>query len=67
MIRLACLFALIALAALVWMVTHLAGASAIGFCFVGLPALGLSLVFYAVARWRAGAFRSTTTANPERS
>lgn len=67
MIRLACLFGLIALAALVQMVARLSGATAIGFTFVGLPALTLSLLCYAVARWRAGAFRSTATSDDEGS
>lgn len=54
--RLACLLGLIALAALAPMLAHLDGATATLFSFVGLPALGLALVVYGVARWRAGAF-----------
>lgn len=57
MIRLACLLGLIALAALVLLVVRLNGESAIIFSFVGFPALGLALILYAFARWRAGAFR----------
>ncbi len=60
MIRLACVLALIALAVLLQMVVHLDGASAIAFCFIGLPALTLAVALYALARWRAGAFRSNT-------
>ena len=56
MIRLACVFALIALAALGVLLWRLEGATAIIFSFIGFPALGLSLVLYAVGRWRAGAF-----------
>jgi hypothetical protein len=61
MIRLACVLALIALVALVQMVVHLDGGSAIVFFFIGLPTLALALALYALARWRAGAFRSATT------
>ena len=37
------------------------GASAIGFSFIGAPALGLALTIYGVSRWRAGVFRSNAT------
>jgi hypothetical protein len=57
MIRLACLFGLIALAALGLLLVRLDGESATVFSFVGFPALGLSLALYGFARWRAGAFR----------
>lgn len=55
--RLACLLALIALAALALLLVRLDGATAIVFSFIGMPALGLALVVYGIARWRAGAFR----------
>jgi hypothetical protein len=57
MIRLACVLALIALAALMLLVVRLDGATAIIFSFIGFPALGTALVLYGFARWRAGAFR----------
>ena len=57
MMRLACFFGLIALAALGLLLVRLDGATAIVFSFVGFPALGLALALYALARWRAGAFR----------
>ena len=57
MMRLACFFGLIALAALGLLLVRLDGATAIVFSFVGFPALGLALAVYALARWRAGAFR----------
>jgi hypothetical protein len=57
MIRLACFLGLVALAALAAMLVRLDGATAIVYSFVGIPALGLALAVYAVARWRAGAFR----------
>jgi hypothetical protein len=56
MIRVACLLALVALAALLLMVLNLTGATATMFSFVGLPAMGLALALYAFARWRAGGF-----------
>lgn len=67
MIRLACLFALIALAALVPILVHLDGATATVFSFVGYPALGLALLLYGVARWRSGAFRVSATPTTDRS
>ena len=57
MIRLACFFGLIALAALGLLIVRLDGATATVFSFVGFPALGLALACYAFVRWRAGAFR----------
>jgi hypothetical protein len=57
MIRLACFLGLIALAALMVLMVRLDGATAIIFSFIGFPALGIALLLYAVARWRAGAFR----------
>lgn len=57
MMRIACLLGLVALAALVLLVVQLNGQTAIVFSFVGFPALGLALLLYAFARWRAGAFR----------
>ncbi len=65
MIRLACFLGLIALAALVLLVARLDGATAIVFSFVGFPALGLALALYAIARWRAGAFHVSATADTE--
>jgi hypothetical protein len=56
-IRLACLFGLVALAMLFPLVADLSGGTAILFAFVGFPALGLALLVYGFARWRAGAFR----------
>jgi hypothetical protein len=56
MIRLAAVLGLIALAAMAPLLVHLEGATAIIFSFVGMPALGLALTLYFVARWRAGAF-----------
>jgi len=52
MVRLACLLGLIALAILVLLAVRTDGASAILFSFVGMPALALALVLYAVRRWR---------------
>lgn len=57
MIRLACLFGLLALGVLVLFVVRLGGATATLFMFVGIPALVLALVLYGIQRWRAGAFR----------
>ena len=57
MIRLACILDLIAIAALVQLVIHLDGTTATIFSFVGLPALGLALLLYVIARWREGGFR----------
>lgn len=59
MIRLACFFGLIALAALMVLIVRLDGATAIVFSFIGFPALAIALLLYAIARWRAGAFRVT--------
>lgn len=59
MIRLACFFALIAIAALVPLLLHLDGGTAIIFSFVGMPSLGLALLLYGIERWRAGAFRTS--------
>lgn len=52
MMRLACLFALIALVPLVLLIVRLNGATATIFSFVGIPALGIALGLYALARWR---------------
>jgi len=60
MIRLACFFGLIALAALMLLVVRLDGATATIFSFVGFPALGIALLLYVIVRWRAGAFRVDT-------
>jgi len=57
MIRLACFFGLIALAALMLLIVRLDGATATIFSFVGFPALGIALLLYVIVRWRAGAFR----------
>jgi hypothetical protein len=57
MMRIACFFGLIALAALALLVLRLDGATATIFSFVGFPALGIALALYAYARWRAGAYR----------
>jgi len=53
----ACLLALVALAAMVPMLVQLDGETAIIFSFIGLPAVGLALAAYVLARWREGAFR----------
>ena len=55
--RIACLFGLIALAALFVMVVNLNGATATIFSFVGMPSLAIALLLYFIVRWRAGAFR----------
>lgn len=55
MIRLACLLALVALAALVLLVVRDDGGSAIAFSFIGFPALALAMGCYALHRMRAGA------------
>jgi len=65
MTRLTCLLGLIALAMLVLLAVRTDGASAIAFSFVGMPALAVTLAFYARLRWRAGAFRTNGTARPE--
>jgi len=57
--RVACVFGLIALAALVLMIVRLDGATAIVFSFVGYPALVIALLVYGFVRWREGAFRIT--------
>ena len=67
MIRFACFLALIALAALVPMLVHLDGRTAIILSFIGYPALGLALLLYGVARWRSGAFRVDAASNADRS
>ena len=54
MIRLACALGLVAIVMAVILVLRTDGASAIGFSFIGAPALGLALVIYGVSRWRAG-------------
>jgi hypothetical protein len=57
MMRLACLFGLVALAAMGLLLVRLDGATATVFSFVGFPALGIALALYVFGRWRAGAFR----------
>ena len=57
MIRLACVLGLIALAVLMLLIVRLDGATAITFSFIGFPALGIALLLYGIARYRAGAFR----------
>ena len=52
MMRLACLFALIALACLVLLTLRLNGATATVFSFVGCPSLAIALGLYALARRR---------------
>jgi len=64
-IRLACALGLVAIVMAVILVLRTDGASAIGFSFIGAPALGLALVLYVVSRWRAGAFRSNATRTRE--
>jgi hypothetical protein len=66
MIRLACIFALIAITALVVLVTNLNGATATIFSFIGMPALGLALALYGIERWRAGAFQLGSTSDQQR-
>jgi hypothetical protein len=61
--HLACLLALLALAMLFPLVMNLSGWTAILFTFIGMPSLGLALVFYGLARWRAGAFRLNESAS----
>jgi len=61
--RIACVFGLIALAALVVMIVRLDGATAIVFSFVGYPALVIALLVYGYVRWREGAFRLTLRSN----
>jgi hypothetical protein len=50
MMRLACVFALIALAALVLLTVRLDGATATIFSFVGCPSLAVGLALYALGR-----------------
>ena len=57
MMRLACFFGLVALAALGLLLVRLDGGTATVFSFVGFPALGIALALYAFGHWRAGAFR----------
>jgi hypothetical protein len=64
-IRLACALGLIAIVMAVILVLRTDGASAIGFSFIGAPALGLALTIYGVSRWRAGVFRSNAPRTPE--
>jgi hypothetical protein len=59
MIRVACFFGLIAIAALLQLLVRLDGATATIFSFVGMPALGLALLLYGIDRWRAGAFSAS--------
>jgi hypothetical protein len=54
--RVACVFALIALAVMMLLLYRLDGSTAILFSFVGCPSLAIALVAYAVVRWREGAF-----------
>ena len=61
MMRLAAVLALLALVVLLILVSHLSGATAILFVFVGMPALALALAIYFVERWRQGAFRFNET------
>jgi LPXTG-motif cell wall-anchored protein len=56
-IRLACLFGLVAIVMAVVLAAHPTGQTAIGFTFVGIPALVAGVGVYGVQRWRAGAFR----------
>ncbi|MGH7789245.1 MAG: hypothetical protein ACRERC_20415 [Candidatus Binatia bacterium] len=58
MMRLACFFGLVALAALFPLIVSLDGATATVFSFVGMPSLALALAIYLFARWRAGDFTS---------
>lgn len=55
MIRLACLLALVALGALVFLVLREDGGSAIVFSFVGFPALAAAFALFALHRLRTGA------------
>lgn len=59
--RLACVFGLIALAALFLILFRLDGATATVFSFVGIPSLVIALLIYLVARWRAGDFRTSSS------
>jgi disulfide bond formation protein DsbB len=52
MIRLACLFGIIALAVLVLLVTDLSGWTAIYWVFIGFPSLLLALAIYGLQVWR---------------
>jgi hypothetical protein len=64
MMRVACLFALIALAILILTAVHLDGATATMFSFIGIPALAAALVLYVIQRWRvapSGAPASSTS------
>ena len=54
--RLACFFALIALAALFLILFRLNGATATIFSFVGMPSLAIALAIYVFVHWRAGDF-----------
>ena len=65
MIRLTFLLALLAIAVVIVLPFRLNGATAILFSFVGMPALGLALLLYAVFRWREGAFRANATEPPK--
>ena len=65
--RVACVFGLVALAALVLMVVRLDGTTAILFSFVGYPALTIALLVYGWVRWREGAFRIHTGSADEGS
>jgi hypothetical protein len=61
MMRLACVFALVALVALFALIIRLDGATAIVFSFIGMPSLALALAIYVFARWRAGAFTAPSS------
>jgi hypothetical protein len=54
--RLAYVLGLVALALIFPLVMNLSGRTAILFSFIGMPALGLALGCYGIARWREGAF-----------
>ena len=58
MIRTACTLALVAVAIVIVVAVRTDGQTAMLFSFVGMPTLGLALVFYFVGRLREGAFRS---------
>jgi hypothetical protein len=65
MIRLACFLILVSLAAVVVLAWKPGGPTAIAFTFVGLPALVLGIVVYAIQRWREGAFRNNGSLRKE--
>ena len=55
MIRIACLFVLVAIVAVLLLAANPTGQTAIVFSFIGMPALVVGIALYGIQRWREGA------------